>query len=166
MYASSVSQLAAATNSAVACVRVEYVSYGNARSVRSASCSVAADLHLLPPQGRFAHGGHDIVGGGSRYLDQRKAVGNLDRAELAGTDARLIRDRAAQIRWTNPGLPTGADEEPDHLFVLARPTIGVLPGGPCLARRALGLTLRAARRFVGQLHRSAGHVDDVELLGE
>ena len=58
---------------------------------------VTPDRRLLALDGRRPQGGDHLLGAVVGDLDDREAVGDLDRADRAAVDARLARDRAHQV---------------------------------------------------------------------
>src|SRR5688572_9124644 len=91
------------------------------RSSTSSRAPELAALEPLAPHVRPAaldragtQGGDDLVGGGLGHLDKRKAVGDLDRPDLAATDARLVGDRPDEILRADPGSTAGAHEQTRH----------------------------------------------------
>src|SRR5690349_16276224 len=100
----------------------------------SAGAAIPPYLHPLSLDGRAAQRRDDVVGGVLGHFDDRVAVGDVDRPDRPRVDARLVGDRADEIRWPHAGLAAGADPEPRDLEARAARSAGA-----CAALRALFL---------------------------
>ena len=110
-----------------------------------------------------------------RHLDEREPVADLDRADRATRDSRLVGDRPDDVRRPQPDLAPATDEQPRHPRAVAEATSPPPAGDP--GRRAdlrpqgqVGqlhlLAVGATGRLIGQARGGQRDVHQVELLRE
>ena len=92
--------------------------------------ALTSDRRLLALDRAPAQRGDHRVGRRLRHLDQREAVGDLDRADLPSVQAGLVRDRADEVLRADATLaPDGDGGTWLTLTMRYRPALGVVGRG-------------------------------------
>src|SRR5450759_1013686 len=119
--------------------------------------AVALHDHLLPADHRAPQRLHDRLGEGLGDLHERKALGDLDRADVLRADLGLVADGAHEVSRADARRAPGTDEDP-------RGAAGLAP-----ARLVLRTGFRAGRRSRGDRRNlmllSLIHISEPTRLG-
>src|SRR5690349_831103 len=116
-----------------------FISCGWAQPLSGCAVAFAADCRLPALDGDLAERRDHVVRGGLGNLDEREAIGDLDRADLPAGQARLAGDDADEILRPDSGRTAGPHEQP-------RRALGRRASTPLVAGRGLATPAAVVRR--------------------